>query len=68
MPVPKSSKTLVTIATVITRDQRQELLRLAAQRDRPVSFLVREALAQYLDQAPSADGVEDAREMAQVAV
>lgn len=58
MPKPKHPKALVTIATVITVEQRERLLKLAAVRDRPISHLMREAVQAYLDNCPEAGSVE----------
>lgn len=49
MPVPKHSETLVTISTVITRKQRDEIATIAAERDRRISHVIRELIQVGLD-------------------
>ena len=61
MPMPKHSETLVTISTVITQKQREEIARLAAERDRRLSHIIRELIQIGLDKIRGGDSASDRR-------
>jgi len=46
----------VIVSAQIDREQRAELERRAAEADRTISWLVRDAVASYLDDSPSVSG------------